>query len=173
MGVFDLGDTGSDTQIDGIFLDQMGNFPDLTANTTDNITVGEYYRELFEYIKNVAPGDYDAVIGNPGAASPTDWQLDDLGQNPTQVADEVVIFEGTPATLDNFEKPEWVDNYPASDIGMLVYDVSINDIDDVCEVLKDNNAGLVDVTDGVLNQFTTPWNTVQGSTYWSSFTSNC
>jgi hypothetical protein len=175
-GVYDLGITGIDTHIDGIFIDQMSNFPNDTANTTDNITVANYYKQIFNYIKSVAPGDYNDVIGNAGSAASTDWQLDDLGQNPTQVADEVVVFEG-PITgtygLNNFSRPAWVDDYPASDIGMLVYNTASTDISSVCTTLKNNNAGLVDVTDATITSTSTPWNSFQGSTYWSSFRSHC
>lgn len=175
-GVYDLGETGMDTQVDGIFIDQMANFPSVTANSTDNITVGEYYREIFEYIKNVAPGDYDAVIGNPGVGAPTDWQLNDIGQNPTQAADELVVFEGPPTGtlgLSNYVMPEWVEEYPASDIVMLVHSADIEDVPAICETLKDNNAGLVFVTPFEITETSTPWNFVPSSTYWDEFRSEC
>lgn len=174
-GVYDLGTSGSDSQVDGIFLDQVGNFPNATVTSGDNISAGAYYREIFEYIKTVAPGNYDAVIGNPGATASTDWQLDDTGQNPTQIADELVVFEGTETSLSNYTPEAWVDNYPASDIAMLVYDVPSNSIASVCSTLQGLNAGLVDVTDAVITTSppSTPWNFLQSSGYWSSFRSNC
>lgn len=174
-GVYDLGTTGSDSQLDGIFLDQVSNFPTDTVTGGDNISVAAYYREIFEYIKATAPTDYDAVIANPGATAYTDWQLDDTGLNPTQIADELVIFEGTAASLASYSQPSWVSNYPASDIGMLVYDVPSTDIASVCTTLKSLNAGLVDVTNHVITTSppSTPWNFLQSSTYWSTFRSSC
>jgi len=58
--------------IDGIFLDEMSN----AASTRS------YYQYLYAAIK-AKPGVRD-VVGNPGAAASTSWQLD------TPVADEVV-----------------------------------------------------------------------------------
>jgi hypothetical protein len=172
-GVYDLSTNGMDTQIDGIFLDQIGNFPADIVTGGDNISVGAYYREIFEYIKSVAPDDYNDVVGNPGAAAYTDWQLDDTGLNPTQVADELVVFEGTPTMLSGYTAPSWVSNYPASDIAMLVYDVPSTSISSVCTTLKNAGAGLVDVTDATISSSATPWNFLQSSTYWSSFRSSC
>ena len=174
-GVYDLGTSGQDTNIDGIFLDQVANFPSATVTGGDNISVASYYRQIFEYIKNVAPGDYDAVIGNPGATASTDWQLDDTGLHPTQIADELVVFEGTATSLGMYTQPGWVDDYPASDIAMLVYDVSLANIASVCSTLQGLNAGLVDVTNHVITTSppSTPWNFLQSPTYWSSFRTNC
>lgn len=174
-GVYDLGTTGSDTQIDGIFLDQVGNFPSATVTGGDNISAASYYRQIFEYIKNIAPDDYNDVVANPGATASTDWQLDDTGGSPTQIADELVIFEGTASTLSGYSQPAWVSNYPASDISMLVYDVPSNDIASVCSTLKSFHAGLVDVTNEVIHTSppATPWNFLQDATYWSTFRSSC
>ena len=108
---------GIDGRIDGIFLDRMSN---------DYSNTGSYYREIFNYIKSVAPSSLqNDVIGNPGAPATTDWQLHNTG-TPTQAADEVVIFEGPLAGgsgwgWEDFSEPGWVSNYPASDIAMLVY----------------------------------------------------
>ncbi len=174
-GVYDLGTAGMDTQIDGIFLDQVSNFPADTVTGGDNISVASYYRQIFDYIKSVAPSNYDDVIANPGATASTDWQLDDTGLQPTQIADELVIFEGTSATLAGYSQPSWVSNYPASDIGMLVYDVSSANVASVCSSLKSLNAGLVDVTNYTVQTSppATPWNFLQNGTYWSSFRSSC
>jgi len=174
-GVYDLGPSGRDSQIDGIFLDQVSNFPNDTVTGGDNISVAAYYREIFTYIKNVAPSNYDDVVANPGATASTDWQLDDTGLSPTQIADELVIFEGTTTTLSNYTQPGWVSDYPASDISMLVYGVAQNDIASVCSALQGFNAGLVDVTNETIHYSpdSTPWNYLQGSTYWGTFRSSC
>jgi hypothetical protein len=62
--------------IDGIFLDEM---------STDSST-RTYYRALYAYVK--AKRGFHDVVGNPGAAASTSWQLD------APVADQVVVFEG-------------------------------------------------------------------------------
>jgi hypothetical protein len=174
-GVYDLGTAGMDTQIDGIFLDQVSNFPSNTVTSGDNISVASYYRQIFSYIKSVAPSGYDDVVGNPGATASTDWQLDDTGLNPTQIADELVVFEGTETDLGSYSQPSWVSTYPASDIGMLVYNTPSTDISSVCSSLKSLHAGLVDVTNYTIQTSppATPWNFLQNSTYWSSFRSSC
>ena len=174
-GVYDLGATGRDSQIDGIFLDQASNFPTDIVTSGDNISVTSYYRQIFNYIKDKAPGDYNDVIANPGAAASSDWQLDNTSQNPTQIADELVVFEGTAATLASYSQPSWVTNYPASDISMLIYDVPSGNVASVCSTLKSYHAGLVDVTNETIHTspVATPWNFLQNSTYWSSFRSSC
>lgn len=174
-GVYDLGDSGSDSHIDGIFIDQMNNFPSSTVTSGDNVTAAVYYREIFEYIKLAGGSTYDDVVGNPGATASTDWQLDDTGLNPTQVADELVVFEGTAAQYDLYTPETWVGDYPASDIAMLVYDVDQGDIDDVCAKLQTDNAGLVEVTQHVITPSppSTPWNFFQGTSYWTDFRSYC
>lgn len=172
-GVYNLGDSGVyDSHIDGIFLDQISNFPtDSTVET--GVDVGEYYREIFEYIKAEADGDYDQVIGNPGATASTDWQLDDYSYPETQVADELVVFEGTSATFSNYTPEAWIENYPASDIAMMVYDTDQGDIDDVCADLKNNNAGWVTVTDATITQNYTPWNSYPSPSYVSDTRTEC
>ena len=70
--------------IDGIFLDEMSN----AASTRS------YYQYLYAAIK-AKPGVRD-VVGNPGAAASTSWQLD------TPVADEVVVFEGPAANYQRW-----------------------------------------------------------------------
>lgn len=174
-GVYDLGTTGMDTHIDGIFIDQVNNFPTGTVTSGDNISVASYYKQIFNYIKSVAPSSYNDVVANAGAPASTDWQLDDTGANPTQVADELVVFEGTETDLSSYSAPSWISNYPASDIGMLVYDTPSADIATVCSTLKTAHAGLVDVTDATIQTSppATPWNFLQSDSYWSSFRSSC
>lgn len=166
---------GLQAQIDGIFVDRMNNFPSTTVD--GGLTAGEYYRDIFTYIKSKdSTHTYDDVVGNPGAPASTDWQLDDTGTSPTQVADEVVVFEG-PETgtygLGSYTKPSWVSNYPASDIAMLTYATPDADLATVCSTLKTNHAGLVDATNYDVTSYSTPWNYLQSTSYWTDFTSNC
>src|SRR5690606_23819849 len=50
-GVIDTGPTGIDTAIDGIFLDQMANFPAETVPGPDGVTVQEYYSEIYAHMQ--------------------------------------------------------------------------------------------------------------------------
>lgn len=154
-----------DTHIDGIFVDQISN----------EVSTAGYYYEIYTYIKSKSITHSD-VVGNAGAPAATDWQLNADGPTPTQAADAVVIFEG-PRTgtygLSTFVKPAWVDNYPASKIAMMVYDVSHSKIGPVCRILKNSNAGLVDVTNYTITSSATPWNFLQSPAYWRTFTNYC
>jgi hypothetical protein len=166
---------GVDGRIDGIFLDEMNNFP--TATVDGGLTATQYYHTIYNYIKSKDPTHtFDDVIGNPGAPSATDWQVNDTGTPSTQAADEIVIFEG-PETgtggLSSFSEPSWTSNYSASTIAMLVYDTPDADLASVCSTLQSDRAGLVDVTDATITSTATPWNFFQGATYWSDFVSNC
>lgn len=151
--------TDTDARIDGIFLDQMSNDPATAA----------YYHEIYSYI-HARSSTHDDVIGNPGAPAVTDWQL----HATTQAADEIVLFEGPPTGplgLSSYVRPAWANNYPASDVAMLVYGVSSDDIDDVCAAISAST--LVDVTPFTITQTATPWNFLQDAAYWSVFRTNC
>ena len=89
--------------IDGIFLDEMSN----------NQATRIYYAWLYQYIRG-KPGPH-AVIGNPGAAAPSAWQL------TTPVADAIVVFEGSAAAYAAWSPPSWVRGHVASTISNLVY----------------------------------------------------
>jgi hypothetical protein len=169
-------DVTLDSHVDGIFLDEVALNPSPTVTSGDGVSVGSYYRTIFSYIRAHAPSTYNDVVANPGAPSSTDWMLHDTG-TVTQIADEVVVFEGqyndgTSLDLQHYVKPAWVSNYPASDIAMLVYNTSSANLSSACTTLKAKNAGLVDVTPET-NGFWTddpPWGT---SSYWTSFRSSC
>jgi hypothetical protein len=139
--------------IDGIFLDEMS-----TSQTT-----APYYRNLYAYIKS-KPGARD-VVGNPGTAASSGWQLD------TPVADEVVIFEGTAAQYQQWSPPGWSMRRVASQISHLVYGASTaNAMRQVCSRSKTRNAGYMYVTDDVLPN---PWDTLPAAPYWASEVAAC
>lgn len=60
------------------------------------------------------------VVGNPGAADATDWQV----KSATKAADLLVVFEGTQATYSTWTAPAWVSTYPAAVFAHLVYAVT-------------------------------------------------
>jgi hypothetical protein len=159
--------------IDGIFLDEMANFPDQAASGWPGHTVAEYYSALYAHIKALdTTGLYDEVIGNPGAPSATDWQIN-------QAADELVVFEGSLADYGSFTLPAWAASHPASDIAELVYDVPAASVASTCASLRAGGAGLVDVTHYTITGTATPWNFLQNvpddpdSSYWNAMRSAC
>lgn len=164
---------GIDGRIDGIFLDEMNNFSSSTVS--GGLTAAQYYNTLYNYIK-AESATHNYVVGNPGAPSPTDWQLNNTSTPSTQAADTVVVFEG-PETgtngLSSYTPSTWISGYPASSIAMLVYDTPDADLASVCSTLQSDNGGLVDVTDYNVTSTATPWNFLQSSGYWSDLLSNC
>lgn len=155
--------TGIDGRIDGIFLDQMSN----------EASTATYYHEIYTYIKAKSTTHRD-VVGNPGAAATTGWQL----ATATQAADSIVIFEGPPTDpsgqhlgLDSYVRPAWANSYPASSIIMLVYNVPAAQIPSVCTAI--GAAGIVDVTNYTITPTSTPWNFLQDASYFTAFRTNC
>jgi hypothetical protein len=126
--------------IDGVFLEQM---------STDPATRG-YYQSLYAYIGG-NPGAHE-VVGNPGLAAATAWQLD------TPVADVVTVFEGSAAQYLGWTPPAWVRDRVASQISNLVYSAPDEaTMRQVCARSKTLNAGSMDVTDDALPN---PWDTL-------------
>ena len=145
-----------------------------SASTTLPPATAAYYHAIFTYIKSKST-THDDIVGNPGTAALTDWQLNDIAG--TQAADEIVIFEGPMTGKDSLElfvMPVWARNYPASDIVMLVYDVPEASIASVCARLKSDRVGLVEVTDAtIIPGVSTPWNSLQSASYWTAFRAAC
>jgi hypothetical protein len=139
--------------IDGIFLDEMSN-----DQATRN-----YYRSLYQYIRG-KPGPHE-VVGNPGVAASSAWQL------TTPVADAVVVFEGTAAAYVRWSPPSWIRNRVTSTISNLVY-ATPNEatMRQVCSSSKAKNAGYMFVTDDVL---TNPWDTLPAGTFWTNSVASC
>jgi hypothetical protein len=128
--------------VDGIFLDEM---------STDSATRA-YYQTLYAFVHG-KPGPHE-VVGNPGAAASSAWQL------TTPVADAVVVFEGTAARYLSWSPPSWVRGQVASRISNLVYSASSQrTMGQVCSRSKSLNAGYVYVTDDALPN---PWDTLPG-----------
>ena len=139
--------------IDGIFLDDMSN--DSATRT--------YYRSLYRYIRG-KPRPHE-VVGNPGAAATSAWQL------ATPVADAVVVFEGTAAVYANWSPPPWVRSQVASRISTFVYATpDETTMRRVCSSSKAKNAGYMYVTGDVLPN---PWDTLPSGKYWPNSVASC
>jgi hypothetical protein len=135
--------------IDGIFLDEMSTDP----------ATRSYYQGLAGYIRG-KPGAHE-VVGNPGTAASTAWQL------TSRAADAIIVFEGTAAQYLGWTPPAWIRGRTASEISNLVYSTPDDaTMRQVCSRSKTVNAGYMFVTDDVLPN---PWDTLPA--YWTSFVS--
>jgi len=139
--------------IDGIFLDEMANDPAKAVAGSPNARA--YYRSLYKHIKARTAGT-ELVVGNPGAAAKTAWQLSD------PVVDVAVIFEGAASAYATWKPPAWVWTYRATRFSHLVYATKPADCQQVCALSRARNAGYLYVTNDVLPN---PWDTLPP--YWS------
>lgn len=118
--------------IDGFFIDEF-----TSADTTDNVN---YYAEVYAYIKSL--GDY-SVCGNVGMAPAEIYASAPL-------ADNLVVFEGTPSSLANFVMPVWTDKYSSSYFSWIVHSVSsANEAASIITRARNENTHFVFVTDDV------------------------
>jgi Spherulation-specific family 4 len=125
--------------IDGIFLDEMEQLPTATAECAGcTMTRESYYKTIYSYI-HTKDSEAD-VIGNPGAAAATAWQLN------APAADEVVTFEGTSAKYASYSPPSWVLHKHANEIANLVYAAPSTSLATDCAKAESDNAGLLYVT---------------------------
>ena len=150
--------------IDGIFLDNMADVPTAKAKAPCKgctMTVASYYSTLYAYVHDKAPGL--EVIGNPGDAASTPWQL------TTPVADAVVIFEGSSTTYQSFKPPSWVQQVPAGEIANIVYAAPIGSLASDCALATADGAGLVYVTNLALKP--DPYAALPS--YWTTETATC
>lgn len=145
--------------IDGIFVDEIPNCN--TCVYENGMSVPFYYNRVYRHVKTVS-GNVGRVVGNPGAAASTPWQLD------TPIADIVVVFEGTRATYATWTPPAWVKTRSSDRISQLVYSTSSNTRPSVCAKTRANNAGWYYVTDDAMPN---PWDALP--TYLTSVAPNC
>ncbi len=139
-------------RIDGIFLDEMSNDPTMEA----------YYRSLHRHVKSKSP-EGNLLVGNPGAAAQTSWQLD------VPVADAVVVFEGSASSFSRWTPPTWVLTQPPSKIVQLVHSAADEaTMATSCETTGATNNGFAYVTDDVLSN---PWDTLPS--FWQSEPQHC
>lgn len=150
--------------VDGIFLDEMGNVAgDLN------------YASVYQYIKDQIPqiGRDLRVVGNAGIPFP---QVEPY----MQVTDTLVIFEGPLTNADpngaSFENypdqgpyaglPPWFLNYSSDKVANLVYEVPTADaMRAALDKAVLNNAGYVYFTDDTLFPDFNPWDTLPS--YWN------
>jgi Spherulation-specific family 4 len=141
-------------QVDGIFVDEMSN---------DSSTAA-YYHSLYQYI-HAQGGGAALVVGNPGAAASSDWQL------TQQAADELLIFEGSASTYSSWFPPAWVSNYPAGTFWNVVYNApTLSSMQAACSHSKMVNAGSMFVTYGTLPN---PYKFLPKASYWKSELTAC
>lgn len=118
--------------IDGFFIDEF-----TSADTTDNVN---YYAEVYAYIKSL--GAY-SVCGNVGMAPAEIYASAPL-------ADNLVVFEGTPSSLANFVMPVWTDKYSSSYFSWIVHSVSgANEAASIVTRARNENTHFVFVTDDI------------------------
>jgi hypothetical protein len=141
-------------EIQGIFVDEMAQAPLSKAECTEctGMTVEGYYKTLYTFIHEKG-GPASGVIGNPGAAASTAWQLD------APAADEVVTFEGTGTAFAAYKPPQWVIHKSPEEIGTIIYDVSgTTQMEEVCaKAEEDDNAGLIYITDHPYDELPSYW----------------
>ena len=125
--------------VDGVFVDNMGA----------QLNMLPYYRELHDYIKST-PGGF--IVANPGVV-PDPQYMD--------IADVLVIFEGSYDSYLTRAPPDWVHEYPPQRFAHLVYDTDGASMGDAVRLSASRNAGYVYVTDGKL-----PWNWQNLPNYW-------
>lgn len=99
--------------VDGVFVDEMSNDP----------AVKGYYQGLYAYV-GTKPGGR-LVVGNPGAAAVSDWQV-----KAPRSADLLVVHEDTAAHYLTWTPPAWVtgSTYPAATFAHLVHTCAAGDL---------------------------------------------
>jgi len=142
-------------QVDGIFVDEMSN---------DSSTVA-YYHALYQFIHAQGGSQATLVVGNPGAAASSDWQL------TQQAADELLIFEGSAKTYISWSPPSWVATYAAGTFWNVVYHAStLASLQTICRHAQTVNAGFMYVTYGTLPN---PYGFLPKASYWKRELAAC
>ena len=143
-------------QLDGIFLDEMSN-----QNDPEKIA---YYTEIKNYIKSTFP-DSDKIIGNPGTSTIEAY---------VDTVDTLVTFENYGINYrENYNQPDWVENYSADRFAHLIHTESLeSDMQLDVQLAKSRNVGMIYITDDVCNPdfgpgcTDNPWNKL--ATYWEA-----
>ncbi len=136
--------------IEGIFLDQMAEVATAKIET--------YYKQLAAYVHKKD----GFVVGNPGDAATTPWQLG--------AVDEVVTFEGSAATYSTFSPPPWVLAARAQQIANIIFAApEISQMEADCLTAEDENTGSIYVTN--LPEKPNPYETLPA--YWTTETASC
>jgi hypothetical protein len=121
-------------RVDGIFVDEMTN-DDTSAHLN-------YYEDLCNYIHAKAKGSL--VFGNPGTNT---FEL----YLSYKAADDLIIFESKSSAYLGFQPSTWVQFYPATHFGNIVYAVPTPaNMGLFVAKAKLQNAGWVFMTDATL-----------------------
>lgn len=135
--------------VDGIFIDEA----EYRATETADIP---YYQQIYSYIKSKNAAA--RVVTNPGT-------IPDERFVAGNIADMVVIFEGSYDQYKLWSAPAWVANYPPQKFGHLVYQTSRANVD---AARSANSEGYVYITDDTLPN---PWDTLPP--YFSCMLTSC
>jgi len=145
--------------IGGIFVDEMPNCE--ACILPAGVSVRSYYSRIYGHVKQKSV-NRGTVVGNPGAAASSAWQLN------TPVADVIVVFEGSQRSYASWNAPDWVKGRAPARFSHLVYASASGSRHAACAWARSNNAGWIYVTDDVLPN---PWDRLP--TYWPSVAPLC
>jgi hypothetical protein len=123
-----------------------GVFVDEAASSTSELP---YYRQLALAVRRAAGGP---VALNPGTVPDESY---------AEVADLLVVFEGSYADYRRWAPPPWQDGYPRERFWHLVYATPADDLRAALTAAEGRSAGVVYITDDVLDN---PWDRLPS--YW-------
>jgi spherulation-specific family 4 protein len=128
--------------VDGIMFDRMSN----------NVADATYYRARYAYAHTKAATVL--VVGNPGAAASTDWQV-----KTPKSADLLIVFEDTAANYLTWTPPGWItgSTYPTATFAHLVHACAAVDLPTMIARSKTLRAAYRYITDDVMPN---PWDTL-------------
>ena len=132
---------------------------------SNDSSTATYYHALYQDIHAQGGSHVALVVGNPGAAASSDWQL------TQQAADELLIFEGSAKTYASWSPPAWVANYAAGTFWNVVYHATtLASLQTVCRHAQMVNAGFIYMTNGTLPN---PYSFLPKASYWNSELAAC
>lgn len=131
--------------IDGIFFDEMDNAEDNgeAGNEQEIEDILAYYRQCFRHVRR--QGGRAIVVQNPGT-KPPQKVIDD-----PEIADVLMSFESDSHTYleRDPEQWQWQHGFPAQKFWHAIHGCPPEDLADVIECSRDNNAGYIYVTERV------------------------
>ena len=134
--------------LDGIFFDQT-----LSGCGVDDADVDAYHA-IADTLRERVPDAFVAL--NPGTGADECY---------AEVADALVVFENTYATYLAWTPPEWVTRHPTRQFWHLVHGAaSVVEMRAALALSRQRHAGFVYVTDDVIDETGSPWNTL--ASYW-------
>lgn len=148
----------ADYEVDGIFVDEMAENP-LNPDTRQDLRA--YYQQVYAHVQQRTAGT-ELVVGNPGVAAGTDWQVTD------SVADVLVVFEGSAVSYEAWTPPGWITAHPPERFAHLVHTTPEHSLARVCELAGERNAGYIYATD---DSGANPWDSLPS--YWDRVAPSC